>query len=71
MELEKTEVLTLNSRWFESGVKEAIFIRQTKPTLNRDGGRYNLPPVWNNTVARRMKGTRTRTTARGARSLDF
>ena len=33
---------------FERGVKEAIYIRALNPSLNRDGGRYNLPPVSGN-----------------------
>ena len=46
MELENTEVFTTEPRWFERGAKEAISIRALNPNLNRDGGRYNLPPVW-------------------------
>ena len=44
--MDNTEVLTTEPRWFERGVKEAIYIRALNPSLNRDGGRYNLPPVW-------------------------
>ena len=44
MELDNSEILTTESRWFERGVKEAIFITALNPSLNRDGGRYNLPP---------------------------
>ena len=25
------------------------------PSLNRDGGRYNLPPVWNNIIKQRVR----------------
>ena len=45
VELENTEILTTESRWFERGVKEAIYIRALNPSLNRDSGRYNLPQV--------------------------
>ena len=45
VELDNTEVLTTEPRWFERGVKEAIYIRALNPSLNRDGGRYNLPLV--------------------------
>ena len=47
-------------RWFERGVKEAIFIRALNPSLNRDGGRYNLPPVWDNIIKNRVKAERPR-----------
>ena len=39
VELENTEILTTESRWFERGVKEAIYIRALNPILNRDGRR--------------------------------
>ena len=28
-------------------IKEAIYIRVNKPTLNRNIGKYNLPHIWN------------------------
>ena len=35
------------SRWFERGVKEAIWERVEKPTLNRRGGlRFQLSHAW-------------------------
>ena len=43
VELENTEVLTIEPRWFERRVKEAIYT--LNPNFNRNGGRYNLPPV--------------------------
>ena len=60
VELDNTEILTTESRWFERGVKEAIFIRALNPSLNRDGGRYNLPPVWDNIIKKRVKAERSR-----------
>ena len=57
VELENTEILTTESRWFERGVKEAIYIRALNPSLNRDGGRYNLPPVWD-IIKKRVKTDR-------------
>ena len=45
VELDNTAILTTEPRWFERGVKEAIYIRALNPSLSRDGGRYNLPPV--------------------------
>ena len=67
VQLDKTEILAVEPKWYERGVKEAIYIRANKPSLNRDGGRFNLSPIWNNTLKRRVKGTR----AGGARSADL
>ena len=64
VELDNTEILTTEPRWFERGVKEAIFIRALNPRLNRDGGRYNLPPVRDNIIKKSVKAERPR---RGAR----
>ena len=56
IDLDKTRILAVEPRWFERGVKEAIHIRLNNPTLNRDGGRYNLPPVWNNLLKSQTSG---------------
>ena len=40
--------------WFPRGVKESIFIHALKPSLNRDGGRFNLSPIWHNIVDERI-----------------
>ncbi len=45
----------------EWGVREAIYIRAERPSLNKDGGRHNLPTVWNNVLKSRVRGTGTRT----------
>ena len=29
-------------------MKESIFVHALKPSLNRDGGRFNLFPIWHN-----------------------
>ena len=55
--LDNTKILAVESKWFERGVKESIYIRALKPSLNRDGGRYNLPPIWNNIIRDRLGGT--------------
>ena len=60
MELENTEILTTESRWFERGVKEAISVRALNPSLDRDGGRCNFPPVWDNIIKKRVKADRPR-----------
>ena len=56
--------------WFERGVKEAIHIRALKLSLNRDGGRYNLPSIWNNIIKERlMESAMGTTSGRGGTSL--
>ena len=52
--LENTKILSVENKWFERGVKEAIHIQALNPSLNRDGGRYNLPPIWNNIIKERL-----------------
>ena len=43
IDVEKVNIFDREPRWFERGVKEAIYIRINQPTLNKDGGRYKLP----------------------------
>ena len=52
--IEEAKILTVEPKWFERGVKEAISIRALHPSINRDGGRYNLPPVYNNMITRHV-----------------
>ena len=52
--LENTQILSVEHKWFERGVKEAIHTRALNPSLNREGGRYNLPLVWNNIIKERL-----------------
>ena len=51
-------------RWFESGVKEAIHIRMSQSSLNKDGGRYNLPTLCDNLLKSRITGARAGARAR-------
>ena len=67
--LENTKILEVEHKWFERGVKEAIHIRALKSSLNRDGGRYNLPPIWNNIIKERLTESATGTTSGGGPSL--
>nr|XP_054774799.1 uncharacterized protein LOC129282974 [Lytechinus pictus] len=46
VDINKVQVLDREPRYFERGVKEAIYIRAFRPSLNRDGGRYKLPNVY-------------------------
>ena len=49
-EADNISVLDRDSRWFQRGVKEAIHIAATSPTLNRDRGRHVLPAVYNSLI---------------------
>ena len=49
-----SRILGADQRWFQRGVKESIFIHAIKPSLNRDGGRFNLSPIWHNIVGERI-----------------
>ena len=44
------EFLGFETKWWERGVKESIYIRKEKPTLNADNGRYNLSRIWDNVI---------------------
>ena len=46
VDFDKVKILDRDPRYLERGIKEAIYIRTHKPTLNRDRGRYNLPKVF-------------------------
>ena len=63
--LENTKILSVEHKWFERGVKEAIRIRALNPSLNRDGGHYNLPPIWNNIIKERLTENEAGTTSGG------
>ncbi|XP_068724037.1 uncharacterized protein [Montipora capricornis] len=53
IDIANAEILEVEPRWFERGVKEAIHIRTLCPSLNKDGGRYNLSPIWTNLLRNR------------------
>ena len=50
----KSKSLDQEPWYFERGVKEAIYIRVNKPSLNKDGDRYKLPrmldPIFESSV---------------------
>ena len=52
-------ILDREDRWFERGVKEAIYVKVEKPSLNRGGGlRHHLSPIYNaalSTIPRKFK----------------
>jgi len=46
IDLDQVKILDREPGYKERGIKEAIFIRARQPSLNRDQGRYQLPPIW-------------------------
>ena len=60
--LKNAKIPAVEHKWFERGGKEAIHILALKPSLNRDGGRYNLPLIWNNIIKERLTENITGTT---------
>ena len=46
--------MTVENRKFERGVKEAIYIRVAKLSLNEDCECYFLPAVWTNLLRARV-----------------
>ena len=51
VDFKDAKVLDRDQRWLERGIKEAVFIRAHKPTLNASPGRYQLPTVWNRVIS--------------------
>ena len=45
IDMDSVQILAVEPKWFERGVKEAIQIRANCPALNRNGERYNLSPI--------------------------
>ena len=50
-DLEEVKIIDREIRWFERGVKEAIWVRAENPSLNRSGGvRIKLSHAWDRTI---------------------
>ena len=48
---ENVQILSRENRWFERGVKEAIFVHAQDPSLNKQGGtRFTLSSAWNDVI---------------------
>ena len=57
----KFTVLCTEENWFKRGVKEAIAIKKTNPSLNKDRGRYHLSSMYDSFIRSSvtMKTSRT------------
>ena len=53
-------ILHQETGWFRRGVAEAIHIQQQNPDLNRDRGRHNLPPIYQEILKSCDHSTRSR-----------
>ena len=50
-DFDEVKILDRESRWFERGVKESIWVRAEQPTLNRSGEvRHNLSHAWDRAI---------------------
>ncbi|KAM4589401.1 uncharacterized protein V3H82_003528 isoform 2-T2 [Fundulus diaphanus] len=48
---QNVHILDKEDRWFERGVKEAIYVKRERPTLNRGGGlRFQLSKTYNTAI---------------------
>jgi hypothetical protein len=47
---EDISILATDHRWFQRGVKEAIYINAASADLNLDRGRHHLPPIYNSLI---------------------
>ena len=54
--MKNTEILMRESNWHKRKVKEAIYIKQRAPTMNRDQG-YHLPAIYNQIIPPKSEAT--------------
>ena len=47
---DNVSVLDREPKWFQRGVKEAVHIAASRPSLKRDRGRHILPAAYNSLV---------------------
>ena len=57
--IQNAKILDREPRWFERGVKEAIYIRAEQPSLNKDGGRHQLPHIWDRLIKDQLGSSTT------------
>ena len=53
VDLKNVLILDRDENWFTRGIKESIWERVEKPSLNRRGGlRFNLPRIWDRAISK-------------------
>jgi len=55
VDLDQVRILDTENKWFERGVKEAIYIKANQPSLNKDGGRFKLSGVYETVIRSKVK----------------
>ena len=63
---DKVKILARENKWFERGIRESIKIRIHQPSLNRDGGRYQLPHIWDSLLRAKAVNTTNINTAQAS-----
>ena len=48
-------ILAYEPNWEQRGIREAYFIRALTPSLNRDLGRHDLPPIYDPIIKSTVK----------------
>ena len=56
LDQDNIKIIDKENKWFERGVRDAIHIRANSPTLNRDQGRHQLPPIYNSLIQESRDG---------------
>ena len=54
--MNNTKILTRESNWHKRKVKEAMYTKQSAPTMNRDQG-YHLPATYNQIIPPKSEAT--------------
>ena len=64
-------ILDKEHKWFERGVKEAIYVRRENPSLNRGGGlRHNLPKTYDAAIRKISKRLSSRDNSTPSRIIE-
>ena len=61
------KIIGREANWYKRGIKEAIAIREKKPIMNKDDGRYRLSAIYDNVLE--MKKRRHCSTKSGDNGL--